>query len=66
MKITKETTQKEILETPGGEEILVSNHVPCPNCPYAAGEIAKLTIGHVSRLYGLDLDKILKELNALN
>lgn len=65
MKINKDTTLKEIFAIPGAEKVLTDNHVPCPNCPYAAGEIAKLTIGHVSKLYNLDINKILKELSAL-
>jgi uroporphyrin-III C-methyltransferase/precorrin-2 dehydrogenase/sirohydrochlorin ferrochelatase len=49
----------------GGEEIetLMENGVPCLSCPMAEMEIDKLKIGDVCKAYGLNLKKILKELN---
>ena len=64
MKITKETTLKEILEQTGAEKVLKKHNVPCLSCPMASQEISKLTIGHVAEIYNLDLKKILEELNA--
>jgi hypothetical protein len=63
MKITKKTTLKKILEKEGAEEILRKHKLPCLSCPMASAEIKFLEIGQVSKMYGLDLDKILKELN---
>ena len=63
MKITKETTLKKILEHKNGSQILMKNRVPCLSCPMASFEIDKLKIGDVCKMYGLNLKKILKELN---
>ena len=63
-KITKKTTLKEIIEKTGAEEILRKNSVPCVSCPMAKYELGNLEIGKVAEMYGLDIEKILKELNA--
>lgn len=63
MKITDKTTLEKIMEKNGAEEILVKHGVPCVSCPMAKFEIEKLKIGEVCRMYGLNLKKILKELN---
>lgn len=63
MKITEKTTLEKILDIKGAYEILATNGVPCLSCPMAAMEIDKLKIGEVCKLYGLNLEKILKELN---
>lgn len=60
--ITKDTTLEKIMEK-GGEEILAKNGVPCVFCPMAKFEISKLKIGEVCKMYGLSLEKILKDLN---
>ena len=64
-KISKSTTLAEILEKNGAEKVLGRNNVPCLSCPMAALEIDKLKIGDVCKTYGLNLEKILKELNDL-
>jgi hypothetical protein len=63
MKIKKETTLAEIMKVKGGEEILHKFGVPCVTCPYAKMEMDKLEIGQVCKMYGVDLDGLLKELN---
>ena len=62
-KITKNTTLAKILEQKGSEEVLHKHGVPCITCPFAAMEINKLKIGKVCEAYGLDAEKILKDLN---
>jgi len=62
-KITEKITLKEILENPKAGEILAKHGVPCMSCPYASLELDKLKIGEVCKMYGLNLEKILKELN---
>ncbi|MFH1967926.1 MAG: hypothetical protein ABIJ84_00900 [bacterium] len=62
-KITSKETLKKILEKKGAGEILMKNRVPCLSCPMAPLEIDKLQIGEVCKMYGLNLEKILKELN---
>ena len=41
----------------------MANGVPCLSCPMSPFEIDKLKIGEVCKMYGLNLEKILKELN---
>ncbi len=65
MKITKDATLQEILSTPGAEEVLRKFQVPCLECPFAAREMEDLKIKDIAKIYGLDLSKILQELNDL-
>jgi len=62
-KITKETTLAEILKYPEMEEILMRYNLPCLGCPMAKFEIEKLKIGEVCKMYEIDLEKLLWELN---
>ena len=64
MKITKATTLEKIMELKNGEKILHKNNVPCVSCPMAEMELSTLKIGDVCKMYGLNLEKILKELNG--
>ena len=64
-KITQKTTLKKILENPEAEKILAEHGVPCLFCPMASFEIDKLKIGEVCKMYRLNLEKILKELNDI-
>ena len=61
--ITKATTLEKIIEQKGADKILMANGVPCLSCPMSQFEIDKLEIGGVCKMYGLNLAKILKELN---
>jgi hybrid cluster-associated redox disulfide protein len=63
MKITKDTTLEKIIEIPDKEEVLKKHGVPCVTCPFAKMEMDKLQIGQVCAMYGLNLDKLLKDLN---
>ena len=63
-KITAKTTLAKIIEIKGADKILAKNGVPCLSCPMAQFEIDKLRIGEVCKMYGLNLKKILKELNS--
>jgi hypothetical protein len=64
--ITKKTTLAKIIKQKGAAKILMENRVPCMSCPMARLEIDKLEIGKVCKMYGLDLEKILKDLNGKN
>jgi hypothetical protein len=57
------TTLAEIFKTKHGQKVLQENGVPCVSCAMAAGEINFLKIGEVTEMYGLDKEKIIKELN---
>jgi len=64
-RITKDTTLKTVLEIKGAEEILLKHNMPCMRCPMAAMEMEFLKVGDIAVHYGLDLKKLLEELNAL-
>ena len=65
-KINENTTIAEILNVKGAEEVLSKYRLPCLHCPMARFEIENLKIGDVAKMYGLDLDNLLKELNKLS
>jgi hypothetical protein len=58
-------TLEEIQKIPGSKEVLVKYRLPCLTCPWAAYEVKTLKIGEVAKMYGLDLENLLKELNKL-
>ena len=62
-KITKDTTLAEILKNPEVEKILAKYNFPCLSCPFAELEMENLKIGEVCQMYGIDLEKLLRELN---
>ncbi len=62
-KIIAKTTLAEILKYPEAEKILAKHNLPCLSCPMAKFEIENLKIGDVCKMYGIDLEKLLKELN---
>ncbi len=64
-KINNNTTLSEIFELKGSEKVLAKNKVPCLHCPMAQMEMGSLKIGDVCKKYGIDLGKLLKELNKL-
>jgi hypothetical protein len=64
-KITKDTTLAKILEKKGANEVLSKNNVPCMTCAMAHMELGMLKLGDVCNMYGLDLNKILKDLAKL-
>ncbi len=65
MKITKDTTLAKILEFKGAEKILSKFQMPCLGCAMAQMEMSSLKLGNICSMYGIDLNKLLKELNAL-
>lgn len=65
MKITKDSTLGKILEVKGAEEILSKLNFPCLSCPMAQMEMNSLKLGDVCGMYGIELEKVLKELNRL-
>lgn len=62
-KITKDTTLAKLFEKPELVEILVKYNLPCFGCPMARYELEELKLGEVCRIYGIDLEKLLQELN---
>ncbi|MBU3941728.1 MAG: disulfide oxidoreductase [Nanoarchaeota archaeon] len=66
MKVTKDTTLAEVLKINGSEKILSKFQVPCLGCAMAQMEMDTLKLGDICNMYGLDLDKLLKELNTIS
>ena len=62
-KITKDTTLAEILKHSELEKILMKYKLPCLGCPFAKFEMENLKIGEVCKIYGIDIESLLKELN---
>ena len=62
-EITEESTLSEILETEEGEEILLKHGIPCLGCPLMGAEASEISIEEVSNKYGLELEKIIADLN---
>lgn len=65
LKITKDTTLDELLNNPKAQKILVKYNLPCLNCPFAKFEMGNLKIGEVCKMYNIDFQKLLKELNGI-
>ncbi|PIP17732.1 MAG: hypothetical protein COX43_02695 [Parcubacteria group bacterium CG23_combo_of_CG06-09_8_20_14_all_35_9] len=64
-KITKDTFIPEILEYPKAMEILAKYNLPCLGCPMAAFELGRLRLGEVCKMYEIDFEKLLEELNGV-
>ena len=62
-KFTKDTTLAEVLKKKGAEKILAKYDLPCLTCPMAKFEIENLKLGRVCKMYGINLEKLLGELN---
>jgi hypothetical protein len=62
-KVTEKDFLSEILEISGAEKILAKHNVPCLSCPYAKMEMEKLKIGDICKMYGINPDKLIGDLN---
>ncbi len=62
-KITEDTTLAEILKHPEAEKVLAKYNLPCLGCPFAKYEMENLKIGQVCKMYDIDIQNLLKELN---
>lgn len=63
-EITEDTTLSQILEYPKASDILAKYNLPCLHCPMAAYEMSMLKIGEVAKMYGIDIESLLRELNG--
>jgi hypothetical protein len=63
MKITKDTKLEKILEIGRAREVLEKFNLPCLSCPFAKLEMENLKIGEICEMYGINTEKLLKELN---
>ncbi len=62
-EITRETTLSELLNDPEAQGILAKYNLPCLGCPFAQFEIKTLKLGEVCKMYNINIEKLLKDLN---
>lgn len=62
-EITEDTTLSQILKYTKASAILSKYNLPCLHCPMASYEMGVLKIGEVAKMYGIDVESLLKELN---
>jgi hybrid cluster-associated redox disulfide protein len=62
-EITKNTTLAEVLKHPEAMNALARHNLPCLHCPMAAYEMSTLKVGEVAKMYGIDIESLLKDLN---
>ena len=65
-KYSEDTKLEEVLKTSETSAIIAKYQLPCLHCAMAAYEAKILTLGMISKTYGIDLDGLLKELNELD
>jgi len=65
-KITEETILSELLDDPKTQKILAKYNLPCLGCPMAQYEMTNLKLGEVCKMYNIDIEKLLKELNKID
>jgi len=51
------------LKSPKARNVLAKYNLPCLHCPMAAFEMGRLKIREVAETYGIDLKKLVGELN---
>ncbi|MEA3329982.1 MAG: hypothetical protein U9Q06_04535 [Nanoarchaeota archaeon] len=64
-KITKKSTLEKVLKLKGAEKVLEKFEIPCLHCPMARFEIGNLTLEIICANYGINLKKLIKELEKL-
>ncbi|HUW71854.1 MAG TPA: DUF1858 domain-containing protein [Candidatus Humimicrobiaceae bacterium] len=65
LKITEDTTLAEILKLPEAKKILEKYNLPCLQCPFAEIEAEEMKIGQICQMYGIETEKLLKELGEI-
>ena len=63
MMIDKNSILADILKNPKAEKILAEYNLPCLTCPLAKFEIENLKLGEVCKMYKIDMENLIKELN---
>jgi len=61
--ITEKSTLEEVLKYDESLPILMKYGLPCLTCPIAKIEMRNLKIGEAARMYGINVEKLIKELN---
>ena len=63
MMIDKNSILADILKNPKAEKILAKYNLPCLTCPLAKFEIENLKLGKVCKMYKIDMENLIEELN---
>ncbi|MEM2282317.1 MAG: hypothetical protein QXH26_02045 [Candidatus Hadarchaeales archaeon] len=63
MEVTEETPLSELMENPKALAVLSKHGLPCLFCPAVGFEMGFLKVGQVAKAYGLDVKKLLEDLN---
>jgi len=64
-KITKDTSLSLLLGDPKTQEILAKYNLPCLSCPFAEFEMENLKIGEVCKMYNINIEKLLNDLERV-
>lgn len=64
-KLTGKSTLGEVMKVEGSQVVLSTHNVPCLTCPMAQMEMGTLTLEQICNQYGIDLKKLLQDLNKL-
>jgi hypothetical protein len=64
MKVTKKTKLSKIIDNKKIAKILEKYEFPCISCPFAKMEMENLDIGSICEMYDIDVDGLIKEINA--
>lgn len=62
-KFSEENTLGELLKSGISMELLAKYGVPCVTCPMAQFELNRLKLKDIKNFYGIDIEKLLKEIN---
>jgi hybrid cluster-associated redox disulfide protein len=62
-RISEDTTLAEALKYPEAMNVLTRYNLPCLHCPMAAYEMGMLKIGEVAKMYDIDVERLLRDLN---
>ena len=62
-RISEETSLAEVMRRPETLQVLVNHGIPCVACPMARFEMESLRVGDVAKAYGIDVDRLMKDLN---
>jgi len=64
-KITEDTTLSAVLKDSKAGEVLAKYDFPCLTCPFGRDEMETLKIGDVCKMYGIDVKKLVNDLNEI-
>jgi hypothetical protein len=62
-QFTEKTTLAQLPQDLKTQKILAKHGVPCISCPHVGIEQDSLTMGFISKAYGIDLKALLDDLN---